>query len=290
MPISHMISRRRSGVGRFPRLKRNPGAAQSMRGRIGGSHTLRCGRAIRGNRQLHRKIAGLVQSQFGLEIDCARFHGLAASSADHIFMLDLEGTYLFSNDRVSQFGLAKGANLVGRRLQDVYRREVFNLYSKKLQEAISRDRAISFHHQKNTAEGPEYHLDTLFPVHYNGHVHSIGGICCNISEQKNIEKQLFQSQKMEALGALVAGVAHEINNPINLLLFNLPLLEKMWEDLLPVLNDRALIAPDKKDWRVAAGFYQTEPSKTDFRYGNGGQSCGAYRIRAEGVCTKKQPC
>ncbi len=195
---------------------------------------------------MHRKIAGLVQSQFGLEIDCARFHGLAASSADHIFMLDLEGTYLFSNDQVSQFGLVKGVNLVGRSLQNVYHRDVFSLYSRKLQEAISRDRAVSFHHQKNTAKGLEYHLDTLFPVHYNGHVHSIGGICCNISEQKNIEKQLFQSQKMEALGALVAGVAHEINNPINLLLFNLPLLEKMWEDLLPVLNDRALIAPDKK--------------------------------------------
>jgi CheY-like chemotaxis protein/two-component sensor histidine kinase len=44
----------------------------------------------------------------------------------------------------------------------------------------------------------------------------------------------------------VAGVAHEINNPINLLLFNLPLLEKMWQDLLPLLTEHARNTPDHK--------------------------------------------
>ena len=67
--------------------------------------------------------------------------------------------------------------------------------------------------------------------------------------EKNIkacEQQLQQAQKMETLGTLVAGVAHEINNPINLIMYNLPLLQKVWSDFLPVLMAQRSNAPDQK--------------------------------------------
>jgi signal transduction histidine kinase len=63
---------------------------------------------------------------------------------------------------------------------------------------------------------------------------------------KNSQQQLQQAQKMEALGTLVAGVAHEINNPINLIMYNLPLIRKIWADFLPVLIDQKKIYPDQK--------------------------------------------
>lgn len=60
------------------------------------------------------------------------------------------------------------------------------------------------------------------------------------------QQQLHQAQKMETLGTLVAGVAHEINNPINLIMYNLPLLQKIWLDFLPLLTERQAFEPDRK--------------------------------------------
>lgn len=199
-----------------------------------------------GNERLRQRLAQTEKSMADMQTDQAQFRGLVDSTTDHIFMLDASGTYRFSNDRVHQFGLDCGSELVGRRLQDVYPHDVAGLYREKLQEVFRNNAAVSFAHQKSTPEEIEYHVDTLYPIRQNDSVWAVGGICCNISEQKKIEKQLFQSQKMEAMGTLVAGVAHEINNPINLILFNLPLLEKMWQDLMPLLNEYIAKAPDKK--------------------------------------------
>ncbi len=75
----------------------------------------------------------------------------------------------------------------------------------------------------------------------------------NITESKKTaaalaqaRNDLYQAQKMKALGTLVAGVAHEINNPTNLIMLNIHLFKELWQDLLPLLTELAVTDPGRK--------------------------------------------
>lgn len=75
-----------------------------------------------------------------------------------------------------------------------------------------------------------------------------------MAEEQSLVKQeqLFQAAKMVSLGTLVSGVAHEINNPITSVILNGPALARMWEDVLPILDDHL---QREGDFPVGATFY-----------------------------------
>ncbi|NJL87119.1 MAG: PAS domain-containing protein [Leptolyngbyaceae cyanobacterium SM1_1_3] len=57
-----------------------------------------------------------------------------------------------------------------------------------------------------------------------------------IQELKQTQAQLIQTEKMSSLGQLIAGVAHEINNPVNFIYGNINYLEQYVQDLLRLVN------------------------------------------------------
>jgi two-component system, NtrC family, sensor kinase len=58
----------------------------------------------------------------------------------------------------------------------------------------------------------------------------------DITERKRLEIELRQSQKMESIGQLAAGIAHEINTPAQFVSDNLTFLEKGCGDILSVME------------------------------------------------------
>jgi two-component system NtrC family sensor kinase len=72
-----------------------------------------------------------------------------------------------------------------------------------------------------------------------GRVTGALGIVEEIGERKALERRLRQSQRLESVGQLAAGLAHEINNPIAYVRANLTMLRKEWE----ALRARAGTAP-----------------------------------------------
>ncbi len=182
---------------------------------------------------------------------------LDSSSSISILSTDLEGTVLFWNKGAENIFGYKADEMVGRqKIDTLYSDDETKRVTKELSASLLKDReGKSCEIKEITKNGRELciHL-TLSPrFDENGEIVGILGIGEDITERvqaeealKNSQEKLYQAQKMDTLGTLVAGMAHEINNPINLIMYNISLFQKVWHDCLPVLNQYGGKEPGRK--------------------------------------------
>ena len=78
-----------------------------------------------------------------------------------------------------------------------------------------------------------YHLKCTLEQQVKERTSELSNALANL---KNSQLQLIQGEKMSSLGQLVAGIAHEINNPVNFIHGNLPYANEYVNNLLALVN------------------------------------------------------
>jgi PAS domain S-box-containing protein len=107
-------------------------------------------------------------------------------------------------------------------------------------EARSRSGKMSLEYRWQCADGTFKHfLDQAVLVKDSeGHPVEFAGTITDISEQRSLENQLVQAQKMDAIGKLTGGIAHDFNNLLAAVIGGLSVIERRAE--LPPDQQRVL--------------------------------------------------
>ena len=92
-------------------------------------------------------------------------------------------------------------------------------------------------------DGSEFPLEISLSTWSTAHGNYVTGIIRDLTVHKQLQEttrqqelQLIQANKMTALGTLVSGVAHEINNPNQVVLMNSRVLADVWDDAGDILD------------------------------------------------------
>ncbi len=118
-----------------------------------------------------------------------------------------------------------------------------------INEILNTKKPVRVEHQHFDSYGKrEIHEVNGFPVFdKNGKIIQIIEYCLDVTDRKTAEEKLLKQQeqllradKLISLGILIAGVAHEINNPNNAILLNSQFLTKVWQDIVPILDKVAI--------------------------------------------------
>jgi PAS domain S-box-containing protein len=161
-----------------------------------------------------------------------RYRSLIESADDMIYTVDKDCNILSVNRYFANLLKQQDDEIVGQNIRNIIEykapENVCSVAKNVLEksEAIGREELVKIGNR-------EYWLDTKYkPVMTtDGQESTVLVISRDITEHKRMEEQLFHTEKLASMGTLSAGVAHEMNNPIGIILgYTELLLEKFPKD------------------------------------------------------------
>ncbi len=174
-----------------------------------------------------RDITAAKAAESRLKANQQKFRSLSENAPVVIFTLDAEGLFTYVNPAWENLLGHKSHQVLGKGLID-FVAEDYRSSSTRLLEDICRQRqAISGVSIQMIRTDGARRLFTmsLAPIEAGTEqCEALVGIAEDVTEERRLELQLFQAQKMEAIGTLAGGIAHDFNNLLMGIQANISLL------------------------------------------------------------------
>ncbi len=210
---------------------------------------------LQANEALQKEIGERKRVEASLLESEQRFRSLVESTSDMVWELDLKGVYTYVSPKAKELLGFEAEEIIGKSPFDLMSAEESKRASAFLIELCAAQRPFSgFASTVIHKDGRRIIVETSgVPIlDSGGEIVGFRGIDRDITERVRSQEHMFQAAKMVSLGTLVSGVAHEINNPITSIMLNGPILQKIWTDTSPILDD---YCKEHEDIRVAGVSY-----------------------------------
>jgi PAS domain S-box-containing protein len=172
-----------------------------------------------------------------------RYRSMVETTYDWIWEVDAAGAYTYASPKSQDLLGYSPAEVLGKTPFDFMPASEARRVRTLWEEAVGHRKTFSGLENINThKDGHEVVLETSgVPVFGpKGEFRGYRGMDRDITERKRLEAQLRQAQKLEAIGQLAGGVAHDFNNILAAIMMHLGLLQMnpdLDEETLSVLKD-----------------------------------------------------
>jgi PAS domain S-box-containing protein len=161
-------------------------------------------------------VARNITEEKQKEIELTRFFNIAENSVNPIQITDLNGRMIYVNRAfVNASGYTK-EELIGKNPRIFGSGKMSSAFWDKMWATISSGKVWVGEVENRKKNGEPFFTQLLISpiIDKEGNVTGYFGIHRDLTEKRTFERQLIHSQKMESIGTLAAGIAHEVGNPL----------------------------------------------------------------------------
>ena len=181
------------------------------------------------NLQLEQQIQERIQAEEALRQQEAQLSLITNALPVMISYVDRAHHYRFVNQGYEDwFGLPQ-TEIQNRHLRELWGDAVYENFLPKLTLALS-GQSVAFE-TSLTHNGNLHSVQVNYVPHVDeGEVKGTYVLIQNITERRQLERQLLRSQRMESIGTLAGGIAHDLNNVLTPILMAVQLLAMKHQD------------------------------------------------------------